>query len=218
MIPTYTASTQYLRAADFGSQYLDESGAFVVTIEAARAVQSSKGGWGVELHFTADDGRRPRFAPCLWTLSPTGERYFGHDLLDAILFCAGFPEGHALKPGKVRYWRFDREIGEEVEAIGDGYPDLAGRKVGLVLQREIYTTKTGKEGSRLAIVGAFDPATRQTASEKKEGLEPKILSSRLARLKDKDSRSADTLALATDNSAPVAPAGAFDDLEDSIPF
>ena len=216
MIPTYTATSQRLRAADFGSQYLDETGAFVVTIEAARAVQSSKGGWGVELHFVAEDGRRPRFAPCLWTLSPSGERYFGHDLLDALLYCAGLPEGHVLKPGKVRYWRFDRELGQEVETIGEGYPELAGKKVGLVLQRERYTTQAGKEGSRLSIVGAFDPATRQTASEKKEGLEPQMLASRLLRLKDKDSRSAPALAEAA--GATAAPASGLDDLSDDVPF
>lgn len=217
MIPTYTTNSQRLRAAD-GGQYLEETGAFVVTIEAARAVQSSKGGWGVELHFVAEDGRRPRFAPVLWTLSPSGERYFGHDLLDALLFCAGLPDGHVLKPGKVRYGRYDRELGERVEAVGDGYPELAGRKVGLVLQRERYTTQSGKEGSRLSIVGAFDPTTRQTASEKKEGLAPQILASRLARLRDKDSRSAKTLALDASNSSPVASAGVFDGLDDDIPF
>lgn len=217
MIPTYTATSQRLRAADFGSQYLDETGAFVVTIEAARAVQSSKGGWGVELHFVAEDGRRPKYAPCLWTLSPAGERYFGHDLLDALLCCAGFAEGHALKPGKVRYRRFDRELGQEAETIGEGYPELSSKKVGLVLQRELYTTQSGKEGSRLSIVGAFDPVTRQTASEKKEGLEPQILASRLARLKDKDRRSAHTPTAAA-AGADVAPASDFDDLADDVPF
>lgn len=217
MIPTYTARSERLRAADFGSQYLDESGAFVVTIEAARAVQSSKGGWGVELHFAAEDGRRPRFAPCLWTLSPAGERYFGHDLLDALLYCAGFAEGHSLRSGKVRYRRFDREIGEEVQALGEGYPELAGRKVGLVLQRELYTTKTGKEGSRLSIVGAFDPVTRQTASEKKEGLAAQMLASRLARLKDKDSRDSRLLAEAA-VSVTSAASGGLDDLAEDVPF
>lgn len=216
MIPIYTATSQRLRAADFGSQYLDETGAFVVTIEAARAVQSSKGGWGVELHFVAEDGRRPKYAPCLWTLSPTGERYFGHDLLDALLYCAGLPEGHVLKPGKVRYRRYDREIGQEVETIGEGYPELSTKKVGLVLQRERYTTPSGKEGSRLSIVGAFDPVTRQTASEKKEGLAPQLLASRLARLTDKDRRSG--AQGAAQAAAAATPARAFDDLAEDVPF
>ncbi|MBC7357612.1 MAG: hypothetical protein H5U10_03640 [Desulfacinum sp.] len=215
-IPSYAYSTEHLEAADGGERYIAHTGAYTGTIDYARAIQSSKGAWGVELGFVADDGRKPKYPLTLWTLSADGKRYFGHDLLDALLVCAGVESG--LKPGKVRYWRWDRELGEEVEAVGDGYPALKGKRVGLLLQRELYTTAQGKEASRLNIVGVFDPTTRQTASEKAAGLEPKKLSERLASLKDKDSRKSSDEALSrTLGAAAMAGGSGFDDFADA-PF
>ncbi|TCS98794.1 hypothetical protein EDC36_104218 [Tepidimonas ignava] len=209
-IPSYAYSTEHLEAADGGERYIAHTGAYTGTIDYARAIQSSKGAWGVELGFVADDGRKPKYPLTLWTLSADGKRYFGHDLLDALLVCAGVESG--LKPGKVRYWRWDRELGEEVEAVADGYPALKHKRIGLLLQRELYTTQTGKEGSRLNIVGVFDPQTRQTASEKAAGLEPQKLAARLASLKDKDSRAAQAPA------AQPAQGSGFEDMQDDVPF
>ncbi|MCX8016492.1 MAG: hypothetical protein N2690_01120 [Rhodocyclaceae bacterium] len=219
-IPTYTYDDSHVHTADYGgtSRFIDTSGAYTGTITYARAVQSSKGGWGVEFGFEADDGRKPKYPLTLWTLGPTGERYFGHDILEAVLICAGMKPGMAMKPGLVKYPRWDYDMRQEVEEEGDGYPGMSGKRVGLILQRELYTTKAGKEGSRLSIVGAFDPETRQAASEKIENKPAALLEKRLAMLKDKDSRNADTLAQNTPNSAPQPESGAFADMTDDIPF
>ncbi|MCX8017691.1 MAG: hypothetical protein N2690_07325 [Rhodocyclaceae bacterium] len=216
MIPSYTTSYERLAAADAGpNRTIEASGAYIGSLTYARAVQSSKGAWGVELGFVTDAGLSPRYPLTLWTLSPEGKRYFGHDLLDALLVCAGFAQGAQLRPGKVRYPRWDEQAGCEVLATAEGYPELAGRRVGLLLQRELYTTKAGKEGSRLSIVGVFDAQTQQTASEKQAGLPPKLLMERLARLQDKDSRSAAAL---PEPAVREDAASAFADMADDIPF
>ena len=219
MPPSYTYDDTHAAAADSGGQgkFLDETGAYTGTISYARAVQSSKGGWGVELGFVADDGRKPKYAPTLWTLSADGKRHFGHDILDCILICAGMKPGAAMKPGTVKYEVWDYDLRADVEKESPGYPAIAGKRIGLLLQKELYTTKKGTDGTRIAIVGAFDPETRQAASEKIENKPAEITEKRLAALKDRDTRNdrAPVLPSAPDGTAP---AGTFNDFEDDLPF
>lgn len=226
--PTYGYDTTHAAAADSGGtgKFLDESGAYTGTIPYARAVQSSKGGWGVELGFEADDGRRTKYPMTLWTLGPDGGRYFGHDILDTVLICAGMKPAMALKPGKVKYTVYDFDLRAEVEKESDGYPGLTGKRIGLLIQREWYTTKAGKDASRHSIYGAFDAETRQAASEKLEGKDAAITDKRLASLKDKDSRTAGAPDGTYDNGFSTPPAGksagaaagGFADFTDDIPF
>lgn len=204
MIPSYTIDRSHFEDAP---RFLEQSGAYVCTLTHARAVRSSKGGWGVELGVVAQDGAKPRRPLVIWTLSPSGERYFGARLFEALLFCAGFPDGHALRTGPVSFRQWDYDLREEVEAVDQGYPELAGRQVGLLLQRERYLTPSGKEGVRLNVVGAFDPRTRQTAQEKRDGAPAKALEERLARLVDRASSAPQTM-----SSSAVA------GLEEDIPF
>ena len=219
--PSYTYDTTHAAAADAGglSRFIDDSGAYTGTITHARAVQSSKGGWGVEIGFESDDGRKTKYPMTLWTLGADGSRYFGHDILDTVLICAGMKPAMALKPGKVKYTFYDFDLRADVEKESDGYPGLTGKRIGLLIQREWYTTKKGIDASRHSIFGAFDPETRQAASEKLEGKDAAITDKRLASLKDKDSRSTDAPYVAP-AAAPAgkAPAGSFNDFEDDIPF
>lgn len=223
-IPTYAYDTTHAAAADSGGQgkFIDESGEYVGAITYARAVQSSKGGWGVELGFEADDGRRTKYPMTLWTLAVDGARQFGHDILDTILICAGMKPAMALKPGKVKYTVYDFDLRAEVEKEGDGYPGLTGKRIGLLIQRELYTTKAGKDASRHSVYGAFDAETRQAASEKIENKPAAITDKRLAALKDRDSRTGGASfdnGFSAPNPAPAAePAGGFDDMPDNIPF
>ena len=217
-IPTYAYNDSRVNAADAGgSIFIGESGPYVGTITYARAVQSSKGGWGIELGFETDEGRKPKYPLTLWTLGPNGERYFGHDLLDAVLICAGMKPGQALKPGRITYTKWDYDLRDEVEAEADGYPGMSGKRVGLLLQREFYTTKNGRESFRHNIVGAFDPETMQAASEKIANNPAKLTAERVKELKDRDSRNASVVAQTDANSA-QANSGAFSGLEDDIPF
>lgn len=229
--PTYGYDATHAAAADSGGQgkFLDESGAYVGTLTYARAVQSSKGGWGVELGFEADDGRKTKYPMTLWTLGPDGSRYFGHDILDTVLICAGMKPAMALKPGKVKYTVYDFDLRADVEKESDGYPGLTGKRIGLLIQRELYTTKAGKDASRHSIYGAFDAETRQAASEKLESKPAAITDKRLATLKDKDSRTGDApdgtsgsydngFSAPSSAPKPAPAAGSFDDMNDDIPF
>lgn len=228
--PTYGYDTTHAAAADAGGlgKFIDESGEYVGTITHARAVQSSKGGWGVEIGFADDDGRKTKYPMTLWTLGPDGSRYFGHDILDTVLICAGMKPAMALKPGKVKYMKYDFDLRADIEEESDGYPGLTGKRIGLLIQREWYTTKAGKDASRHSIFGAFDAETHQAASEKLEGKPAEITAKRLSALRDKDSRTPGGGPGVLDGAAPAdngfgapkpaKPAGSFDDLSDDIPF
>jgi single-strand DNA-binding protein len=222
--PTYAYDATHAAAADQGGagKFLDESGAYVGAITYARAVQSSKGGWGVEIAFEADDGRKTKYPMTLWTIAADGSRQFGHDILDTVLICAGMKPAMAMKPGKVKYTVYDFDLRADVEKEGDGYPGLTGKRIGLLIQRELYTTKAGKDAARHSIYGAFDAETRQAASEKLEGKDAAITEKRLASLKDRDSRTAGAPAGSYDNGFsapnPAPAAGSFNDMTDDIPF
>lgn len=225
-IPTYAYDDTHVAAADSGGggrKFLDDSGPYVGAITYALAVQSSNGGWGVEFGFTADDGRKTKYPLTLWTLGPDGRRYFGHNLLECLLICAGMKAGMALKPGRVTYLKWDYDLRAEVEMEGDGYPGMTGKRIGLILQREIYTNKKGNDAVSHAIVGAFDPETRQAASEKIANKPAELTAKRCAELKDKDSRAVQST-MGYDNNgftsraAPTAAVAALADLEDDIPF
>lgn len=220
--PAYTCDTTHAAAADSmgSSKFIDESGAYTGEITYARAVQSSTGGWGVELGFVTDAGQKAKYAPTLWTLSADGKRHFGHDILDCILICTGMKAGAAMKPGTVKYSVWDYDLRAEVEKESPGYPAIAGKRIGLLLQKELYTTKAGKDGSRIQIVGAFDPETRQAASEKIENKPATVTDKRIATLKDSDKRTGpvgDAHATPASAGAPAVPGG-FNDFEDDIPF
>jgi len=226
--PTYGYDTTHAAAADTGGmgKFIDESGEYVGAITSARAVQSSKGGWGVEIAFQADDGRKTKYPMTLWTLAADGARQFGHDILDTVLICAGMKPAMAMKPGKVTYTVYDFDLRADVEKEGDGYPGLTGKRIGLLIQREMYTTKAGKDAARHSIYGAFDAETRQAASEKLESKPAVITEKRLASLKDRDSRTAGAPAGSYDNGFsapsgapnPAPAAGSFDDMADDILF
>lgn len=216
--PTYTYDTEHVADADSPrGKFIDESGPYVGTIAYARAVQSSKGGWGVEFGFVADDGRRTMYPMTVWTIGADGKRQFGHDILDTVLICAGMKPGAAMKPGKVKYTKYDFDLRAEVEAErSDGYPAIGGKRIGLLIQRELYTAKSGKDAARHVIVGAFDAETRQAASEKVSNEPAALTDKRIATLKDRDSRDAGDPTPAA--AAPLAWGGSFADMEDDIPF
>jgi len=210
--PTYQYNDQHVERLDAGQ--IDQSGGYVASINWARAVQSKKGGWGVEIQATTDDGRSLRNPVTLWTLKADGGRIFGHDILDSLLICAGMKAGAAMKPGKVSAKTWDQVERKLVDEEADGYPALTGKRVGLIVQREAYTKQDGATGYRLNLVGAYHPDDQRSAGEIIGGKPAEATARKLAALRDKDSTGAGH----TPASTGQAPAKADDNYFDDIPF
>jgi len=164
---------------------LDTSGAYVCKIVEAQAIVSQeKGTHGVLFKVTSEGNGDAEFT--LYTKKADGKPIFGYNQLQAILMLTGVRNLRGAK-GLVSKW--DNEIGERVEVEGTVFPDLAGKKVGLVFQKEMYTSNSGKDSFRMNMVGSFHYETRLTCSELKERkVKPEKLEKQLSRLQDKDSR------------------------------
>ncbi len=211
--PNYGYNEQGAMSADTPiNQRITETGAYVVTIVSAEAKLSKEHTYGIEFSVETYEGASARYLS-LYTLKADGTRLFGHDILDAILICAGLKQGQALKPGMANIKKFDTSSKREYEANVECYPGLHGKRIGLVLQKEL-STYDGRDREKLNIVGAFDPSTRKTATEKLTNAPAEQLDARLATLKDKDKRSAYHVPTHVQHQAHQA----HDPLDDDIPF
>lgn len=169
---------------------IDTSGAYVGHFTAASALTASTGTTGVELEFESDAKEKANFT--LYTRDKDGKPIFGQNKLQAIMSLFGI-RGLKAVPGKVRAW--DKEIEKWGEVDGEVFPDLLERKIGLVLQKELITKMTGRDGYKMQLFASFDPKSQLTSTEIRERkTEPKSIPKILKTLKDKDSRKAPEVA------------------------
>lgn len=172
--------------ADDVASRIDTSAAYVGQFKVVHEVTSSKGTTGLHFEFTSPGGGSASF-DC-WTHKDDGTPTFGNNQVQAMMAVLGL-KGLKSVLGKFEAW--DNDEGKRVETEGEVYPELCGKDIGLVLQKEKYTKNNGGEGFRMNLYGIFHPVTKFTASELKEKkAKPEKLEKMLRSLKDKDSRKA----------------------------
>lgn len=202
------------RKADNISSVIRESGSYVGVITRAEKLLSKNDVEGVGLSFKTDDGASANYLD-LYTIKPNGEKLRGYNIVQAILCCLRLK---TADDGQIAFEKWDRDAGGMVKVTADGYPALMGKRIGLVLQKELQThSKTGEDVERLNIVTAFEPSTRLVASEildsktKAERLD--FIERTVANQPTRDSRK-------HRKAAPTAPTPttSADDFDDDIPF
>ena len=170
--------------ADDVASRIDTSGPYIGQFKLAHSITSSKGTEGLAFEFTSPGGGSASFT--VYTRKEDGTPTFGNNQLQAMMGILGL-RGLRSVEGKFEAW--DNDTGKRVEVGGDTFPDLVGRDIGLVLQKEKYTKNNGQEGFRMNLFGIFHPVSRLTSSEIKERkTSPEKLEKMLRGLKDKDSR------------------------------
>lgn len=174
-------------AEDFANR-IDKSDAFVGKFTNVWALVSktkddgSGGTSGIHFEFEGDGGERGQAD--IYTIKKDGTKLFGYNMVQAMMLIMGV-KGLKTKKGEVEIF----EDGKRVKAEGDTFPDLIGRKIGVIFQKELYTKSDGKEGSRYNLIATFHPETRMTASEIKEKkVKPEKYERIMRGLKTKDSR------------------------------
>ena len=189
--------------ADDIANRIDTGGPYIGVFKRAEATVSAlKGTEGIVLEFEVPGGGSVENT--LWTRKSDGSSIFGDNMVQAIRLILGVKGSMNSVPGKVMVW----EEGKKVEADGEVFPQLCGKRIGVVFQKELYTNNSGKESWRMNLYGVFDADSKLTASEIKEGVkEPKKLE-RLVRSaqKVKDSR----VAAAAEPAQPAVGAAAGD--------
>lgn len=202
------------RKADNIASVIRETGKYVGTITRAEKLVSRNGTKGVGFSFKADDGSTANYLD-VYTEKSDGEKLRGHNIVNAILCCT---RTKVAEDGEIVCEKWDNETRRTFSATVPGYPALMGKRIGLVLQKELQTHSiTGKDVERLNIFVAFEASTGLVATEILDGkTEPKRLDAILKMLEMHPVRDSRTKKHAPPESKP-APAD-VDEFDDDIPF
>lgn len=183
----YTYNEDQAAHADDNASRLDTSGAYLGVFTRAEAVTSQSGTQGILFEFDGGSGGRCEFT--IWTRKADGGDAFGMNFLQAIMLMFGL---RGLRAVEGRVMRWDEEAGERTEQDGKVFPDLCNKRIGLVLQKELTTKKSGGDSYRMNLYGVYHAESKLTASEIRERkVQPAKLDKLLKSLKDRDSRKAD---------------------------
>lgn len=205
MAVEYTYNEEQASKADSMADRIDTGGAYVGTFLRAEAVESEKGTQGVLFEFEAGSAGKAEFT--LWTVKDNGEAAFGMNFLQSILLMFGL---RGLKAVSGLVERYDYDAGKRIEEEGEVFPDLVGKKIGVILQKELTTRQSGGEGFRMNCYGIFHHETRLTASEIRERkVTPAKVDKLLRSLKDKDSRKAKAEPAQPSMAVASAPEGTY---------
>jgi hypothetical protein len=205
------------RKADATNGSIRESGMYVGIITRAEKLISEKGTEGVGFSFKTDDGSTANYLD-IYTKKENGEPLRGLSIVQAVLCCTRTREA---QEGSITFDKYDINSKKMVKATANGYPDLIGKRVGFVLQKELSTnTKTGKDTERLNVYAVFEAGTNLVSSEiLDKKTQPEQLDKIVANLMRnplRDTRTAKTLN-SLGHAVPAESAG-FDDLDNDLPF
>lgn len=168
----FTYNEESAMAAGMGG-FINESGAYILNIFEAELKKSpSTQSQFIEFSGESDDGRKVQYLSICTQKSDGTPNKFGVDMLNAIMGCAGVAQltQHMHSAGKYIA------------------PEFSGKRVGMVLQKELRSKQDGSDTYGMDIRLPFIPDTRQTLLERKDGKQPEAVDKMLLSLKDKDSR------------------------------
>lgn len=187
MSTNYEYDPEAAGKADDVANRIDTSAAFIGSFKVAHAIKSANTGTeGIHFEFVSPGGGAAGFD--VYTRKADGTPTFGMNQIQAMMTIL---ELRGLRAVAGKFEAYDADAGKRIEQEGEVFPDLAGKPIGLVLQRENYTKNNGQEGYRMNLFGIFHATSRLTASEIKERkVQPEKLEKMLRGLKNKDSRTA----------------------------
>lgn len=155
---SYNLDPTAARAAEAGR--IETTGPYLGVITRAEAVVSDqKGTEGIELSFKADNGMTADYLS-LWTYTGDGKPLRGQKVLMALMTVAKVKSLTATVMNVERM-----RDGKKVVEAANCYPELQGKRVGLILQKEDYRKNDGTIGSRMSIFLPYCAESSRTASE-----------------------------------------------------
>lgn len=158
------------------SSYISETGKYAGKFLCAEAKVSEQGTEGVEFTFEATDGRRANYLQ-LWTFNSDGKQLYGFSVLSAIMTCLRMKSIHP-KAMPITDNKGTRQA--------QGFPELCGKPIGLLLEREETEKRDGTASYRFVIKAPFDPATELVAAEiLRRDTTPSALPKMVAQLRDR---------------------------------
>jgi hypothetical protein len=201
------------RKADNFSSVINETGKYVGVITRAEKLLSRNRVEGIGLSFKTDDGASANYLD-VYTVKENGEKLRGHDLVQALLCCLRLK---TVDEGQITFEKWDNNQRKMVQATANGYPVLMGKRIGMVLQKQLEThSETGADTEKMQIVVVFEAATGLSATEILDSkTKAERIDSIVRILKPvRDSRKAGSRPQASTQ----APASGNHDFDDDIPF
>ncbi|WP_034250225.1 hypothetical protein [Arsenophonus nasoniae] len=151
--------------------FINESGAYVITITEAKLTKSDKGSEFIEFSGESEDGRKVNYLSICCKKNDGTVNPFGQNMVNAMMGCIGI-----------------QRVTSVVHNNNLVAPEFHGKKVGLVLQKVLRTKKNGDESYSFDIRMPFVANTGQTLLEKVENKPAQAIKNLLRSLKDKDER------------------------------
>lgn len=207
--------------ADQIASAITETGKYVGIITRAEKLRSQKGTEGLGLSFKADGGETADYLD-LYTANASGETLPSMKVVQALLGCLQL---RGAQDGQIKCSKWNKDTRQREDVTVPGYPDLMGKRIGLLLQVSMETDQEGKDRPRMQIFGVFQADTELTVSEilaRKTTPEtlPKMLqylSAHPVRDNRKGKRN-EPLARSQEPPAGHSAASGFGDFDDDIPF
>lgn len=155
---------------------ISESGAYIGTLEAHSFTKASNAA-GIELTLNSSEGKA-QFLSLYHTKKDGTPNPMGANMIQAIMGLLQINQITGIDTGKKDY------SGGTVLTI----PELEGREIGLVLQKELTSKTDGSDSYSFDIKMAFLPGSRKTLLEAMENKPAVTVDKIISTLKDKDSR------------------------------
>lgn len=160
-----------------GSDSLSEGGAHICTITSAICVQAKTQTHGIEFEVVTDGGQKARYLTVYYLKADNTQVAGGQSMLNAMM---GLTNNSGLS-----YAQANRD-GESVNYI----PELEGKKIGLFLQKKLYTKNDQSEGYSFEIKVPFNPVDGKTLREALDNKPAQTIERMSNSYKDKDERKA----------------------------
>lgn len=156
-----------------GGDFINEGGAYAVTIISAKYVTAGTGSRGMEFEVKADSGQTAKFITIYFQKNDGTPINGGYSTLCGIMYFLGL-QGLSMQ-----------QSGPDSFA-----PELTGKRVGLFLQKVLYTKNAGGDGYKFDIRAPFNPDGMHTVKEAESKSEAKTVQNWVNSYQDKDERKA----------------------------
>lgn len=148
-------------SADNIASNIRDTGKYIGVFTRAEKLLSRNGTQGVGLSFKSDDGQTADYLD-LYTINAAGDDLPSLKTVNALMACLGLRNA---EEGTVQFEKWNKAAGAREKVAAPGYPDLMNKKVGLLLQKEVYSDQNGDDRERVSIYGVFNASNELTASE-----------------------------------------------------
>lgn len=147
--------------ADQIASSITETGKYIGTITRAEKLHSKNGADGLGLSFKADDGSTADYLD-LYTVNARGETLPSMKIVQALMGCLQL---RSAQEGPIKCSKWNKDTRQREEVTVPGYPEMMGKRIGLLLQKTLETDQNGADRDRIQVFGVFQADTELTVSE-----------------------------------------------------